>query len=113
MFADGRPVITKLDWACRRAQIAKLIQSYEAGTLPGAPQRLSGVFKQNGTSATLAITATEGKASITFTPTITYPTGKPPLGGWPLVIGYDGGSIPVPDGVSLDYSYIQTTLADA
>lgn len=100
VFDDGAPVLTKTDWTCRRAQIAALVQGYEAGQLPGKPQKLSVNFTQVNTTATLAITATNAGKSITFSPTIKYPSGSAPAGGWPLVIGYSGGSIPIPSGVS-------------
>lgn len=100
IFNDGTPVLTADDWTCRRAQIAALIQGYEAGYLPPKPQTLTGTFSQSGTTGTLAITAGNGGSSISFSQTITYPSGTAPSGGWPLVIAYEGGSIPIPSGVS-------------
>lgn len=99
LLNNGRQVRTKLDWTCRRAEIAALIQGTEAGTLPGKPQKLSYTFSKTGTTGNLTITATEGKNTISWSNPITYPNGTMPRNGWPLVVGYDGGSIPVPDGV--------------
>ncbi|KAF5368024.1 hypothetical protein D9758_004494 [Tetrapyrgos nigripes] len=77
LFDDGTPVQTQEDWACRRAQIASLIQGYEAGSLPPKPSSLSATFTQSGTTGTLAITASND----------------------------EGGSIPIPAGIAkLTYS---------
>lgn len=100
LFNDGTPVKTAADWTCRRAQIAALIQGYEAGTLPPKPSQLSATFSKSGSTGTLAITAGNGGSTISFSQTITYPSGTAPAGGWPLVIAYEGGSIPIPAGVS-------------
>ncbi|KAK7434574.1 carbohydrate-binding module 1 [Stygiomarasmius scandens] len=105
LFNDGTPVKTKEDWECRRAQIAALIQGYEAGSLPGKPSSLSGTFSQSGNTGTLSITASNGGASIKFAPKITYPSGTAPANGWPLLIALEGGSIPVPAGIAtLNYA---------
>ena len=46
----------------------------------------------------MSITVTDNGKSITFTPTITYPTsGTVP---YPAIIGYDGGSLPAQSGVA-------------
>lgn len=100
MFDDGTPVTTKDDWTCRRAQIASLIQGYEAGTLPGKPATVTGSISKSGTSGTLTVSVTDSGKTVSWTNTITYPSGTAPAGGWPLVIAYEGGSIPVPAGVS-------------
>lgn len=99
-FDDGRPVRTIEDWACRSAQISTMILSYEAGALPGRPDHVSATFARANLTATLNITSRVGETEMSFAPTIAFPSGEPPLGGWPMVIGYDGGSIPIPSGVS-------------
>lgn len=102
LLNNGQRVRTKNDWACRRRQISSLIQGYEAGSLPPRPHRLSGSFSRSNTTANLTITAgLSAENEITFTPTISYPSGNAPKGGWPLIIGYGGPSIPIPDGVGL------------
>ncbi|OCH94837.1 hypothetical protein OBBRIDRAFT_721831 [Obba rivulosa] len=110
VFNDGTPVQTVEDWACRRAQIGALIQGYEAGTLPGKLDQLSGSFSQSGTKGTLTITAETGGKSISFASTITYPSGTVPASGWPLVIAYEGGSIPIPSGFAV-LSYSNSNMA--
>jgi hypothetical protein len=100
LFNDGTPVRTKADWTCRRAQISALIQGYEAGTLPPKPSTFSATFSKSGTTGTLTVTAGNGGTTVSWANTITYPSGTAPAGGWPLIIAYEGGSIPVPAGVS-------------
>ncbi|KAI0633807.1 hypothetical protein C8Q77DRAFT_1058097 [Trametes polyzona] len=100
LFDDGTPVKTAADWQCRNAQILALVQGYEAGALPGKPSSLTAKFTKSGTSGTLSITASNGGSSITFAPKITFPSGNPPAGGWPLLIVYEGLSIPVPAGIA-------------
>jgi hypothetical protein len=93
-------VRTRDDFACRQKQIAALIQGYEAGFLPGKPDIVNATFTSKGTSGTLSITAGFSNTTISFSSTITYPSTTVPEGGWPLLIGLDGGSIPVPSTVS-------------
>ncbi|KAI1791348.1 hypothetical protein LXA43DRAFT_973192 [Ganoderma leucocontextum] len=88
LFDDNTPVQSADDWTCRRAQIQAL--------LPGPPSSLTASLSGN----TLSITASNGNSSITFKPTITFPSGTPPADGWPLVIVYDSLSIPVPSGIA-------------
>ncbi|KAJ6625405.1 hypothetical protein B0H10DRAFT_641145 [Mycena sp. CBHHK59/15] len=94
-FAGGAKVVTTDDWACRSAEISTLLQMNELGTMPGTPQSVTASF--SGT--TLSITVTDGGKSITFKPTITYPsTGTAPF---PAIIGMGGISIPSPAGVAI------------
>ncbi|KAF7361493.1 hypothetical protein MSAN_01182700 [Mycena sanguinolenta] len=94
-FAGGTKVVTTADWACRRAEISTLIQQDELGTMPADPQSVTASF--SGT--TLTITVTDGGKSISFAPTITYPTtGTAPF---PAIIGIGGISIPSPAGVAI------------
>ena len=88
------------DWECRSAQITALVQGYEGGAIAPKPSSLTATFTKSGNKGTLAITASNGGTSISFSPTITFPSGTAPAAGWPLVIGYEGGSIPVPSNVS-------------
>nr|QBX90225.1 glucuronoyl esterase CE15 [Punctularia strigosozonata] len=96
-FPNGTRVTTVDEWNCRRSQIAALVQGYEAGTLPPKPSSVTGSFSGN----TLTVNVNNGGSSISFANTITYPSGTAPAGGWPLLIAYDGGSIPVPSGVAV------------
>ncbi|KIK69580.1 carbohydrate esterase family 15 protein [Collybiopsis luxurians FD-317 M1] len=110
LFNDGTPVKTQDDWTCRRAQIAALIQGYEAGYLPPKPQTLTGSFTKSGSTGTLTFTAGNGGTSISFSSTITYPSGTAPAGGWPLMIAYEGGSIPIPAGIAV-LNYANSNMA--
>jgi hypothetical protein len=96
---DGRPVTSVEDWACRRAQISALIQGYEAGFLPPKPEIVRANFTQSGSSGVLGVTAGFSNKTISFSSTINFPSGNVPANGWPLLIAYDGLSIPVPNGV--------------
>ncbi|KAI9059135.1 carbohydrate esterase family 15 protein [Trametes sanguinea] len=111
LFDDGREVKTAADWNCRRAQLNTLIQSYESGALPGPPQSMSVHFNKTGNAtATLSITSHHQGASMTFSPTIAFPSGSPPRGGWPMVIAYDGLSIPVPSNIAV-MTYANSEMA--
>ncbi|THH29795.1 hypothetical protein EUX98_g4398 [Antrodiella citrinella] len=101
IFNDGTPVQTAADWTCRHQQIAALILGYEGGTLPGTPQSVAATFSKNGNSGSLAITVKDNNTQITFTPTITFPSGNPPTGGWPLVIAVGGASLPIPSNIAV------------
>ncbi|KAJ7733244.1 putative extracelular cellulose binding protein [Mycena maculata] len=97
-FVDGHTkVLTLDDWACRRAEISTLMQINELGTLPDdpPPEALDVSFSED----TLTITVTEGGKSITFAPTITYPTTG--TGPFPAIIGMGGVSIPIPSGIAI------------
>ncbi|KLO13335.1 hypothetical protein SCHPADRAFT_940466 [Schizopora paradoxa] len=97
---DGTPVQTAADFACKQSQLAALIQGYEAGFLPPKPDIVTSTFTQSGTTGTLAITAGFSNKTISFSNTITFPSGTPPAGGWPLLVAYAGLSIPVPSGIA-------------
>lgn len=110
VFNDGTPVVTAADWTCRRQQIAALILGYEGGALPGKPQSVTASFTKSGNSGSLAVTVQDNNKQIQFTPTITFPSGNPPAGGWPLVIALGGASLPIPSGVSLQISVVYNAL---
>ncbi|KIO32982.1 carbohydrate esterase family 15 protein [Tulasnella calospora MUT 4182] len=100
LFDDGTPVQSAADWECRRKQISALIQGYEAGTLPPKPSSVTATFSKSGNTGSLRVTVSNGGSSVSWTNSITYPSGTAPAGGWPLVIAYEGGSIPVPSGIA-------------
>ncbi|KAG8953858.1 hypothetical protein FRC04_001488 [Tulasnella sp. 424] len=100
LFDDGTPVKSAADWDCRRKQISALIQGYEAGTLPPKPSSVTGSFSKSGTTGTLTVNVNNGGSSVSWTNSITYPSGTAPASGWPLVIAYEGGSIPIPAGIA-------------
>ncbi|KAJ6516831.1 Glucuronoyl esterase catalytic domain from Hypocrea Jecorina [Mycena vitilis] len=94
-FAGGSKVVTTADWACRSAEVSSLLQTDELGTMPGTPQSVTASFSGN----TLTINVTDGGKSISFAPTITFPTsGTAPF---PAIIGIGGISIPAPAGVAI------------
>ncbi|KAJ7610089.1 hypothetical protein FB45DRAFT_875903 [Roridomyces roridus] len=95
-FADGvTKVQTMADWACRTAEISTLLQQDELGTMPADPTSVTATF--SGT--TLAITVTDQGKTMTFSPTITFPTsGTAP---YPAIIAMGGISIPAPAGVAI------------
>ncbi|KDQ19074.1 carbohydrate-binding module family 1 protein [Botryobasidium botryosum FD-172 SS1] len=106
LFSNGNTrTATVDDWTCRRSQISALIQGYEAGTLPEKPATVTGSFSKSGNTGTLTVTAGDNGKSVNWANSISYPTGTAPAGGWPLLIAYGGGSIPVPAGIAtLNYN---------
>ncbi|KAI0783715.1 hypothetical protein C8Q75DRAFT_868682 [Abortiporus biennis] len=94
-FANGLPVRSKDDWTCRRNEISQLLQTYELGVKPPKPSSMTSTFTNNNN---LTITVSHGGKTISFSSTVTLPTsGNAPF---PVFIGLDGGSIPIPDGVA-------------
>lgn len=94
-FVSGTKVTTKAQFVCRQAEISAAMQQYELGTKPPKPSSVTASFSGN----TLTITVSNGGPSISFSVTITPPSGaKAP---YPGIIAYGGGSIPIPAGVAL------------
>ncbi|RHZ62550.1 putative extracelular cellulose binding protein (Cip2) [Aspergillus thermomutatus] len=91
---SGR-VATLSDWKCRQSHISTLLQQLELGTKPPAPSSVTSTFTQNK----LTITASNAGKTISFTATITYPSGTG-AGPYPAMIAYGGLSIPLPPGVA-------------
>jgi hypothetical protein len=79
-FADGRPVASRADWACRRAELSAQVQHYELGEKPGpAPVEA----RMDGQDLVVSVTH-EGR-TISFPARIALPAGgKPP---YPAIIG--------------------------
>ncbi|XP_006455315.1 hypothetical protein AGABI2DRAFT_209748 [Agaricus bisporus var. bisporus H97] len=95
-FADGQTkVTTKAQWNCRRAELSKLLQQYELGTLPPKPSSVTGSLNGN----TLSVSVSEGGKSISFSATITRPSGA--TAPYPAIIGVGGINIPAPAGVAV------------
>ncbi|KAJ7659871.1 carbohydrate esterase family 15 protein, partial [Mycena rosella] len=99
-FAGGSKVVTMGDWACRRAEISTLLQNDELGTMPADPQSVTASFSGTTLSITVVV-ASDGGKTMTFAPTITYPSGTASAAGWPAIIGMGGISIPTPAGVAI------------
>ncbi|RXW14931.1 hypothetical protein EST38_g10925 [Candolleomyces aberdarensis] len=96
-FYNKRPVRTKADWACRRAELAELIQRYQVGYLPSkSPTSVTGELLENGA---FNVTVTEGEKNITFTAKITLPAEGD--GPFPAIIGLSFPSITVPSDVAI------------
>ncbi|KZT53541.1 carbohydrate esterase family 15 protein [Calocera cornea HHB12733] len=111
VFDNGAPVQSFADWDCRRSQISALIQGYEAGALPGRPPLVSSTFARSGYKANFTVTAGFPSGTISWTNTIAYPNTTAPGAGWPLVIAYDGLSIPIPPGVAV-LTYPNSLIAE-
>ncbi|KAK3312282.1 Glucuronoyl esterase catalytic domain from Hypocrea Jecorina [Apodospora peruviana] len=93
-FLNGTKVTTEAQWRCRREEISALIQRYELGPMPAAPD-----VKASFSSNKLTITVTANGKSLTMSPTIKLPSsGTAPF---PALIALGGASIPVPANVAL------------
>ncbi|TFK33327.1 carbohydrate esterase family 15 protein [Crucibulum laeve] len=93
-FSNGTRVTTKAQWDCRREEISQLFQKYELGTYPPKPSSVTGSFS----GGNLTINVSDSGKSISFTATVTTPSGAGPF---PAIIAYGGMSIPTPAGVSV------------
>ncbi|RLL97722.1 hypothetical protein CFD26_107173 [Aspergillus turcosus] len=82
-LAQSGCVTTLSDWQRRQSQISTLLQQLELGTKPPTPPSVTSTFSQNK----LTITASNAGKSISFTATITYPSGSG-AGPYPAMIAY-------------------------
>jgi hypothetical protein len=84
---DGTRITKASQWACRRDEIGGQAMEYELGPKPGKPVTVTGSFD----GATITVTASDGKTTISFGAPVTFPsTGSPP---YPAMIGIGGISI--------------------
>lgn len=90
-FANGAKVQSRADWTCRQREMSHQLQTYELGTLPPKPQTVTGSYSGN----TLTINVSEGGKSISFSVTISKPSGN----NVPAIIAYGFASIPIPSNV--------------
>ncbi len=90
-FANGKPVVTTADWACRQAEMFKIMQQFELGDFPSPPESLTATMSGTGMSITMKV----GSNTKTITVGITKPSGGG-AGGGPAIIAVGGISIPVP-----------------
>ncbi|RXW14927.1 hypothetical protein EST38_g10921 [Candolleomyces aberdarensis] len=98
-FFNKRPVRTKADWACRRAELAELIQRFQVGYLPSKPPTsVAGELLENGV---FNVTVTEGEKSITYPVQIRLPAEAEDDGPFPAIISLAGLNIPTPPGVAV------------
>lgn len=93
-FASGKPVATAEDFACRQAEMSKILQQFELGDLPPPPDSVTATM--SGSSMSLAIKV--GSNSKTISVSITKPSSGGSSGG-PAIIGVGGASIPIPSGI--------------
>ncbi|KAK3356852.1 hypothetical protein B0T25DRAFT_474998 [Lasiosphaeria hispida] len=93
-FASGSPVATAADFACRQAEMSKILQQFVLGDLPPPPDSLTATM--SGSSMSLAIKV--GSNTKTISVSITKPSGGGTAGG-PALIAVGGASIPVPGAV--------------
>jgi (4-O-methyl)-D-glucuronate---lignin esterase len=106
MKQDGTRIASKSEWACRRAEIASVVQQYSLGPKPAAPEAVSGVFTpqkastvtnpQTGVTTdvvndTITVSVSEAGQTIDFDATIRYPTSG--TGPFPAMIGVGGSSL--------------------
>lgn len=83
---DGSKVTTKAQWKCRREEIAAMLEKYVHGEKPRKPEKVTGAFS----AGKLTVTVTDKGKTVSFSVTITKPTGAGPF---PAIIGWDGGNI--------------------
>ncbi|KAK0639816.1 hypothetical protein B0T16DRAFT_463453 [Cercophora newfieldiana] len=93
-FVSGKAVATAEDFACRQAEMSRIMQQFELGDLPPPPDSLTATL--SGTSMSLVIKV--GSNSKTISVSITKPS-SPGTSGGPAMIGVGGANIPVPSGM--------------
>ena len=91
-FADGSAVTVASDWTKRRAEIDKILEYYEFGTMPPLPDTITYADDTgyagtaNERAANTKITLTKGSASSSFTVGVVLPNSAMPAGGYPAII---------------------------
>jgi hypothetical protein len=93
LFKNGTRMKSASEWEQRKQEIIKDFYQTELGVMPDKPSSVTASFSGN----TLSITCSNGGSSISFTASITKPSGSGPF---PAIIGYGGGSLPIPSGVA-------------
>ncbi|KAJ3039999.1 hypothetical protein HDV00_011554 [Rhizophlyctis rosea] len=96
-FTGGTKVTTKADWECRRQEILQLLDKFELGTKPPKPSSVTGSY--SGT--TLTVNVSNGGKSISFTATVSLPSGASTSNKVPAIIAYGALSIARPTGVAI------------
>ncbi|PGH16406.1 hypothetical protein AJ79_01737 [Helicocarpus griseus UAMH5409] len=90
----GTPITTAAEFTCRQQELFQLFQDSELGEKPGAPESVTASASGNG----LTINVSNGGSSISFSVSISYPSGGSEP--YPAIIAYGFPSIPVPAGVA-------------
>ncbi|KAK1750380.1 hypothetical protein QBC47DRAFT_438703 [Echria macrotheca] len=93
-FASGKSVASADDFACRQAEMSRIMQQFELGDLPPAPDLVTATM--SGTSMSLSIKV--GSNTKTVSVSITKPSTAGASGG-PAIIAVGGASIPIPSGM--------------
>ncbi|KAK3940007.1 hypothetical protein QBC46DRAFT_261891 [Diplogelasinospora grovesii] len=92
-FASGTKITTKADFDCRKQEISKIMQQYELGTYPPAPDKVTATMSGTG----ISVTVTVGSKSVSFSASIKKPSGSGPFPG---IITIGGSSLPIPGTVA-------------
>ncbi|KAH6904569.1 hypothetical protein BKA70DRAFT_1373388 [Coprinopsis sp. MPI-PUGE-AT-0042] len=93
-FLNGKKVDSQRDWACRREEIIKILETYETGSLPPKARFVKGSLDEDKFN----ITASHEGKTVSFVATIRYPEkGRAPF---PAIIGIGGATIPIPDDIA-------------
>ncbi|ROT43015.1 hypothetical protein SODALDRAFT_342219 [Sodiomyces alkalinus F11] len=90
-FHNGARVASAAEFTCRQREVSALLQQYELGQLPAAPQSVTASYS----GGTLSITVSDQGRSISFSARVTNAGNNRPA-----IITYGGASIPVPNGVA-------------
>jgi len=93
-FTSGKPVTTAADFTCRQSEMSRIMQQFELGDLPPAPDSVTATL--SGSSMSLVIKV--GSNSKTVSVSITKPASAGAAGG-PAIIAVGGASIPIPSGM--------------
>ncbi|KAK4178134.1 4-O-methyl-glucuronoyl methylesterase [Triangularia setosa] len=101
-FIDGKPVSTAADFTCRQREISRIFQQFELGDLPPAPDSLTPVWAETGTS--MNITVAVGSKSVTWSvrmvPSALDNNAAPASqSGSAAIIALGGSLIPVPSSI--------------
>ncbi|MBV9946635.1 MAG: hypothetical protein JOZ69_07295 [Myxococcales bacterium] len=84
---SGTEITKKSDWTCRRAEVSAELQQFELGTKPPAPSSTTGSVSGNN----IVVNVSNGGSSISFTATVTKPTGG--TAPFPALIAIGGTSL--------------------
>ncbi|CAK7206979.1 hypothetical protein SEUCBS139899_009786 [Sporothrix eucalyptigena] len=91
VFANGKPVVTNDDWACRTQEMSKIMQQFELGALPPAPDSVTATMSGGSMSLTIKV----GSNSKTISVSLSKGSGGGASGS-PAIITVGGSSIPIP-----------------
>ena len=93
-FMNGTRMTTKAQWDCRRAEIATLIQEFESGYKPCTPYSAT---TATYSGSTLTVTVTDNGKTISFSCSVSKPSGTGPF---PVLLTCGGSSLGSISGVA-------------